>query len=171
MALWDFFSLGKSKVAPKLANLPSKLAQALPELDDQAHAKIAAISGLLACVASSDFHVSVHEKSDIEKMLLHWCHLEPKAAQVVADLALQEVNALASLDVYDYTKSLDKLLNDDERVGLLETLFELAASDGEVSHDESEFIRHVAHGLKLEHREFVAARATVLDYLKVLRKN
>lgn len=171
MALWDFLGLGKSSNTQKLENLPSKLATLLPDLDDQARAKIAAIAGLFACVAQTDFHVSQAEKDDIANALIQWCKLSQNLANSVANLAIEEVAALASLEVHQYTNTLDKILNDEERVGLLESLFHLAASDGEVDSEESEFIRHITHGLRLDHHEFIAARATVLNHLKMLKNN
>lgn len=171
MAFWDLFNLGNSAKPSKLAGLPEKLADMLPELDDQAKAKITAIAGLLACVAHSDFHPSEAEQSEIEKSLLTWCKLSVEQAKAVAELAVKEVGALASLEVTTYTNSLDKLLNDSERVEVLEALFDIAASDHEVSHDEAEFIRHISHGLRLSHHEFVAARATVLKHIAMLKKD
>lgn len=171
MAFWDFFNLGNNSQTTKLAGLPQKLAAKLPDLDDQAHAKIAAISGLLACVAQTDFHVSEAEQSEIEKSLLTWCQLTPEQAKTIAQLAIDEVAALASLEVFKYTETLDNILNDEERVGVLEALFQLAAVDESVGNDESEFIRHVAHGLRLDHREFIAARATVIKHLSILKNS
>lgn len=171
MALWDFFNFGKNTVSPKLTGLPLKLEKLLPEFDDQERAKITAISGLLACVAQSDFHISEAEQSEIEKSLSTWCKLSAKEAHVVAQLASEEVSALASLEVHTYTGTLEKLLSEHQRVEVLEALFQLAASDGEVAHEESEFIRHVSHGFKLSHHEFIAARATVLQHLKVLQNS
>lgn len=171
MAFWDFFNLGNNTQTTKLAGLPQKLAARLPDLDDQAHAKIAAISGLLACVAQTDFHVSEAEQSEIEKSLLTWCQLTPEQAKTIAELAIKEIAALASLDVFRYTETLDKILSPAERVEVLEALFQLAAIDQNVDGEETEFIRHVAHGLRLDHREFIAARATVLKHLSMLKKS
>lgn len=171
MSLLNFFNLSKSSKPELLAGLPKKINELLPDMDDQARAKITAISGLLACVAHTDFHISESEKGTIENSLLTWCKLSSHQAKVVTDLALHEVAALASLDVHEYTGTLYKILNDEEKVGVLEALFQLAASDGEVGVNESEFIRHVGHGLRLDHHEFVAARATVLAHLKVLQKS
>ena len=169
MSFWKLFNFGKSTTPSQLSVLAQKLDNSLPELDDQAKAKIAAISGLLACVAHSDFHVSQTEENDIENALVRWCHLDKKQAQIIAKISLAEVQALASLEVHHYTATLEKCLDESERVGILEALFQLAASDGAVSHEESEFIRHISHGFKLSHHEFIAARATVLEHLKILK--
>jgi len=169
MSFWNLFNFGKSTTPSQLSALAQKLDSSLPELDDQAKAKITAISGLLACVAHSDFHVCHTEEKDIKNALIRWCHLEEKQAQIIAKISLEEVQALASLEVHHYTATLEKCLDESERVAVLEALFQLAASDGSVSHEESEFIRHIGHGLKLSHHEFIAARATVLEHLKILK--
>ncbi len=171
MSLWDFLNIGKTSPKVEIASLPQKLAQYLPNVDEETRVKIAAISGLLACVANSDFKVTPCEIEDIKSSLKQWCKLSDEQIQTVTEVTLKEVNALASLDVHQYTGALDKVLNDEERVGILEALFQLAASDGEVSIDEAEFIRHIGHGLRLDHHEYVAARATVLSHLKILQKN
>ncbi len=171
MSLWDFLNIGKSSPKEEIATLPQKLAKYLPNVDEETRVKVAAISGLLACVANADFKVTASENDDIQASLKQWCKLSESQIKTITDVALTEVAALASLDVHQYTGVLDGMLNDEEKVGVLEALFQLAASDGEVSIDEAEFIRHVGHGLRLDHHEYVAARATVLAHLKMLKKD
>tara|TARA_R110002049_G_scaffold189154_5_gene357563 strand:+ start:2415 stop:2930 length:516 start_codon:yes stop_codon:yes gene_type:complete len=171
MSLWDFLKLGKTSTPESIASLPQKLTELLPDVDEETRVKIAAISGLLACVANADFKVTKSEIEDIKTSLKQWCKLSDDQIKAVTEVALTEVAALASLDVHQYTGALDSLLSDEEKVGVLEALFHIAASDDEVSIDESEFIRHVGHGLRLDHHEYVAARATVLSHLKILKKD
>jgi hypothetical protein len=46
----------------------------------------------------------------------------------------------------------------------------IAASDGGASSREAKEIRIIAQGLKLEHKHFISAQATVLEKLDALKK-
>ena len=58
----------------------------------------------------------------------------------------------------------------EERYSLLKALFSIAASDGQVEEKESEEIRIISKGLRLQHQDFISARASVLDKIKSLMK-
>ena len=58
-----------------------------------------------------------------------------------------------------------------DRYSLLKALFSIAASDGSVDESESEEIRVICMGLRLQHQDFISARASVLDKIRALRKD
>jgi len=55
-----------------------------------------------------------------------------------------------------------------DRLALLDCLLELSASDRSIVILEDNEIRRITSELKLEHADFIAARAAYLDHLKVL---
>ena len=84
---------------------------------------------------------------------------------IISELAISDIKELSGVENYTYTEVLSQILDKNDSYGILEVLFELAASDGGVSEKESEEIRIICRGLKLEHKHFISARATVLQYL------
>ena len=167
MAFWDIIHPSSSQ--KKYFNtLHETLQKRFPENNEEEILESACIAGLLACVAYIDFDIHKNEKSFIEQSLIHWMKHSSEQARIIADLAISDIKELAGVENYTYTDALSHILEEDDRYGLLEVLFELAASDGGVSEKESEEIRLICQGLKLEHKHFISARATVLKHLNIL---
>ena len=57
-----------------------------------------------------------------------------------------------------------------ERYSLVKALFSIAASDGSVDESESEEIRVICMSLRLQHQDFISARASVLDKIRALKR-
>ncbi len=131
--------------------------------------RCACISGLLARVAYVDMEIHEGEREEIKSSLMTWCNLDGALAQNIASMAIEEIKNLASLENHLYTRPLQAMLNDDEKLDLLKALFAVAASDGETDANESEEIRSITKGLCVDSRYFNAARATVLESLAALK--
>ena len=167
MAIWDLFK--KSPQKTYFNTLHKKLHEKFPDDDEDELIRTACIAGLFASVAYIDFEIHRNEQSLMEKSLVHWMDYPPEKARAVSGIAFSDTKELAGVENYTYSEALASLLDEQNRYGLLEALFELAASDGGVSEKESEEIRIIAKGLKLSHRHFLSARATVLEYLDALK--
>lgn len=150
--------------------LHKKLAGRLPTDDPEEVKACACIAGLLASMALRDFILHEDEKKYMIQSLVHWMDYSVEKASFIADLAEEDGKELVGMENHTYTRVLKDILDRDQRYGLLETLFELAASDGGVSENESEGIRTICRGLGLEHHHFVSAKAKVLKFLDSLKK-
>lgn len=167
MAFFDFF---KSPETNSFAGrLQQKVASLLPNSDNEEKLLVACVAGLLARVAYIDFKIHESELLKMRGALNEWTDLDSHDIQAIVTLAIEEIKDLAGLENHTYCAPLNELLNPDQRYALLEGLFALAASDGEVESRESEEIRLITQGLRLEHKHFIAARATVLEHLKALK--
>lgn len=71
-------------------------------------------------------------------------------------LAVAEIES--GLDFFRLSREFFEATTREERVRFVEALFQIGYSDGKLSHEENEEIRHVANGLKLTHREFINAK-------------
>ena len=148
--------------------LHEKLHAKFPDDNEEFLLEAASVAGLLASIAYIDFHIHEEEREFMNRSLIHWMEYPPEKAQIIAEVAISDIVELSGVENYTYTEALSELLDKEGRYALLETLFELAASDGGVTEKEGEEIRIICKGLKLEHRHFIAARASVLDYLNSL---
>jgi len=105
-----------------------------------------------------------HKKPELRTMqreLSKWTRLDPTTTKEIIAVATQEMKLLAGSENHKYCSPLIDLLSEAERYKLLETLFKIAQSDGEVSPAEEQEIRGIAQALGLPHRYFTAARAQI----------
>jgi uncharacterized tellurite resistance protein B-like protein len=111
---------------------------------------------LLARVAHADRDVTEEERAAMAAALSkHW-ELPEHVSTALIDIALNEITK--GLDFYRLTRQFYQRTTRDERIHFVTSLFEIALADGELSHEEVEEIRPIARGLKLTHRQMIAAK-------------
>lgn len=165
-----FFDIFKTHKSDDFANrIHQKISKEFTHFTENKMIIMACLSGLLARVAYVDFNVSSEEKGHITHSLIQWLSLSKQEAEVIADIAIEEMSELSGLDSRIYCTPLVDLLDVDTRYHILETLFELAASDGEVLNNEINEIQFISNSLVLEKKYFLAAQATVKEYLNSLK--
>ncbi len=130
--------------------------EALFELPEAEIRKLSLAGGLLARVAEVDQGIAGIEKQAIAEILVDEWGLSRQAAALVADVAASEIPK--SLDDFRLRREFFSATTPKERREFLQALFAVAAADGEVSNEEVEEIRSVAHALKLSHRDFIRAK-------------
>jgi uncharacterized tellurite resistance protein B-like protein len=167
MNFWDIFSKKEDK--KEICNLRQKIISHFPNMDENRQIMLASISGLCARIAFVDFKVCLKETKAIEEALTKWMELNKEESIFIAELAINEVKELAGLDNRNYCVALNDLLDNTQKLHILETLFQISAADGNVEQNESEEIRIISKGLLLEQKHFIAARATVAEYIGALR--
>lgn len=121
----------------------------------------ASAGGLLARVAHADKQVTKEERDEITQAISqHWALPDHVIASLL-DIALNEI--ANGLDFYRLTRQFYLNSDREQRKQFVTSLFKIALADGELSHDETEEIRHIARGLKLTHRQMIAAKLKALD--------
>jgi uncharacterized tellurite resistance protein B-like protein len=88
----------------------------------------------------------------------HWQLDEPEA-DFVASVAVSE--AASDLDNYRLSREFYEATSRQQRLQFLEVLFQVAAADGQASHQEIEDIRRIARTIKLSHKDFIEAKLTL----------
>lgn len=90
------------------------------------------------------------------KALRQGWNLPQEAAALVAETALATLDQ--GIDFYRISREFFKATSETERLDFTRALFTVAASDGQLSHDEIETIRSIAQVLKLTHKQFIEAK-------------
>ena len=108
------------------------------------------------------------EIKKMKELLSDWSRLDELETDKIIDMAIENVKEMADLENHIYTRVLSSVLSEDIKYKIIQSLFLIAASDGEVASIESEEIRLICKGLILTNQHYIAARAEVLEYLKVL---
>lgn len=178
MGFWEIFKNSFSAEKDQLSRLHDKIRLLFPAPDQETEnseeheeqiVKIACLAGLLARVAYCDFHVDASEKEQMKLVLSKIAHINDELVETISELAISEIKDLAGLENHKYCYPLNKFMTNEQKYDLLIALFAIAASDGEVGHDETEEIRLITASLQLEHKYFISARAQYKDKLSLLR--
>ena len=127
------------------------------------------MAGLLARVIYIDFEIHKNEVAFMKKSLKEWSNFDENEVDFIVELAIHETKELAGLDQRHFCTPLNDFLDNDQKFNIIKTLFEIAASDGNVEHREVEEIRNINKSLLLEHKHFATAKNHVKEHLGALK--
>src|SRR6266404_7366205 len=101
-----------------------------------------ALAVLLIEVARSDDRVEVREQGIIERVLARRFGLD--RSEVTRLMKAAEEGAIKATDLHHFTQIVVRNFNEEERIGVIEMLWDVAYSDSVLSGDEDALIRRVA---------------------------
>jgi uncharacterized tellurite resistance protein B-like protein len=101
-----------------------------------------ALALLLIEVARSDDRIEAREQSIIEQALARRFGLD--RSQVTRLMKAAEEGAIKATDLHHFTHVVVENFNEEERIGVIEMLWDVAYSDGILTGDEDALIRRVA---------------------------
>ncbi|MDF3072347.1 MAG: hypothetical protein K0S54_14 [Alphaproteobacteria bacterium] len=122
--------------------------------------RVMAAAALMVEVAARDGEFSAGERRMIEGLLQAQFRLDEAAAKNMVD-AVVSLHDNAS-DVFRFTSALNKRFSPEERLQIVELLWEVVYADGEAHHYETSLMRRLAGLLYLEDADVGAARKRVL---------
>ena len=139
----------KSENKPQVITDPVKLASA----------------ALLARAAWLDGKLNTAEEVALNRLMVERFSInETEAKEIIAE-ATEDVDN--GNDIYKYTKVVRNSFDNSERVALMEMLWQLVYSDGELHDFEATLMRRLAGLLYVDDRESGAARKRALEKLGV----
>jgi uncharacterized tellurite resistance protein B-like protein len=101
-----------------------------------------ALAALLVETARSDDRFEDREQGIIERVLTRRFGLSPgEAARLVA---AAEQGAIQATDLFHFTRVVVENFSEEERIGVIEMLWDVAFSDGALTGEEDALIRRVA---------------------------
>jgi uncharacterized tellurite resistance protein B-like protein len=90
------------------------------------------------------------------------------ARPVVSDLInLAEQQQDLSVSLFEHTRVINQYFSTEEKVGLIDCLWEIAFADGRADHFEENTIRKIADLVYVEHKDFIKSKIRVRDRLQV----
>ena len=119
-----------------------------------------AISALLCEVSNADDDISQLESQCIVEILIKLLNIPKKEA-----LELLEIGKISTHDansLFEFTTELENL-SQDERIALIESMWEVAYADDYLDPIEEGIIRKVAKLLYVEHSQFIKTKLSVND--------
>jgi uncharacterized tellurite resistance protein B-like protein len=101
-----------------------------------------ALAVLLIEVARSDDRVEAREQNLIERALVRRFGLH--RSEVASLMEAAKESAIKATDLHHFTQVVVKNFNEEERIGVIEMLWDVAYSDSVLTGDEDALIRRVA---------------------------
>ena len=122
------------------------------------------VAVLLLEAARQDDNFDPTERAVIEKILTRQFQLSPQECAHLIDAAEKHVRHMVQL--HGHTNDIAQEMGRDERIALIEMLWEVAYADGVLDAEEDHLIRRIGKLIYVEDRERVHARLRVLERMK-----
>ena len=115
---------------------------------------------MLAEVMCADHKLDEQEKKTIIHILQEQFRLNEKQAVDLFSYAEEKTREVVSLQ--EYTSQINKLLNNMQRVKLVENIWRVIYADGEIDKYEEHLIRRIAELLYVSHSDFIKTKHKIL---------
>ncbi len=173
MDFLKIFGMGKQKEARDrdLGSLFAALENMLAGKSVDEIKLVAGWAGLLGRVANADMELSDEEIAGIKEILGKTHGLDGTSSCAIADLLAGNRVELLSVEDHFYTRMINDVAGREEKLALLESLFQVAAADDIVRQNEDATIRMISRSLFLSHDEFIEVRSKFRDKLAVLKNS
>ncbi len=122
-----------------------------------------AAAALLVHAASVDAHFGDDERATIMRLIETRLELTPEEARALFDAAHQAADR--SIQLHGFTHAVKNGFSYDERVGLIEMLWEVVYADGKLDEFESQLMRRIGGLIYVDDRDRGMARKRVLERL------
>ena len=139
--------------------LEQALVDQAEESADREHALALATAALLVEIARADYRDEVVVNELIFELLKSHFTLSPEEAEALLNQAADEVDHAVSLQ--GFTRLLHENLSEEEKLRVLEMLWQVALADKHLDRHEDHLIRRVAELLYIPHRDVIRVRNRV----------
>ena len=124
-----------------------------------------AVGALLVEAATMDTSFDDHERAAITRILSARFDLDGTATESLVEAATSA--SAASVELFGFTRKMSKTLEYEDRVHIIEMLWEVAYADGVLTAEEDALIRRVAGLIYVSDRDRGFARKRVLQKLGI----
>lgn len=130
--------------------------------DTNRHLQIATCA-LLVEMANSDDDFSNDEKARIVGILKDRFGLDDNQIDELFEITRQEIKN--SLDLYGFARMINKSYNESQKIAVIELIWEVIYSDGQLSAYEDYLVHKYQKMLNLTHQQFIDAKMRVMQRL------
>ncbi len=172
MSQLRFIGLAASRPDPSSeTETVRRIARELEGLEPDKARHLAGFAYVLARVANADLRVEASESTAMEEIVRRIAGLAEAEVALVVEIAKSQARLLGGTENYVVTREFKNVSSREQRVQLLECLFEVAASDGTIATVESAEIAAIGEELGFTRPEINALRAPYRDKLAELQKS
>lgn len=153
----------KRRVLKKI-ELKSAHSRISTNLPDERLYFICLVGTLMAAVAHVDDHFDPAEKKALKRCLTDQFSLKGKELTLLFEVV--EEQARQGFDFHEVAKELNRVASYNDRIHLMECLFEISIADGEMVHEEAEEVRRITKALRISHKTFIEYKVRALDKIR-----
>lgn len=153
----------KRRVLKKI-ELKSAHSRIPTNLPDERLYFICLVGTLMAAVAHVDDHFDPAEKKALKRCLTDQFSLKGKELTLLFEVV--EEQARQGFDFHEVAKELNRVASYNDRIHLMECLFEISIADGEIVHEEAEEVRRITKALRIPHKTFIEYKVRALDKIR-----
>ncbi|PIP72730.1 MAG: hypothetical protein COW89_04830 [Nitrospinae bacterium CG22_combo_CG10-13_8_21_14_all_47_10] len=125
---------------------------------------ICLVGTLMAVIAHADGHFDPAEKKALKRCLVDQFSLKGKELALLFEVV--EEQARQDFDFYEVATELNRVASYNDRIHLMECLFEVSIADGGMSYEEAEEIRRITKALRIPHKTFIEYKVRALDKVR-----
>ena len=167
MGLRRWLGLSEDPAEPLAGGL-EQIEQALEHLEPERARFIACFAYILGRVARADHHVSAGESAEMARLVSEHTGLAGPEAEIAVGIATTHGLKHGGTEDFIVTREFARIATREQRLALLDTLYALSSFEGTIVMLEDNEVRRIASELKLEHADFISARAKYLNHLRLL---
>lgn len=173
MSFLNFVKLALHKAAQATAENETetvrKISAALDLIEPQRAKFIACFAYILSRVARADLQISAEELSKAEQIVMKTGGLPEQQAVLVVQMAKRQSILFGSTENFLVTREFNEIATREEKLALLECLFEVAAADQSISTIEDNEISQIADEIRIEREDLIPIRSRFRAFLAVLK--
>jgi uncharacterized tellurite resistance protein B-like protein len=143
----------------------SEIERALTGLDPREARYLACFAYILHRIARADHDISDDESALIEQLVATRGGLSPEQAALVVQIARTQNLRHGGTEDFIVTREFETSATREQKLALLDCLFAVSAIDQSIRTVEDNEIRRVAAEVKLDHADYITARAAHVSHL------
>ena len=151
------------------AELYTVIHRQLPDADNETVRVVTAIAGLVGVVAYADREYTADEEALLRRELERIHGMTPAGVDAICSVLRLHIVEVATVQVPRYARELRELGDLELRLEVLQVLVDVAASDGQISHLETNILRQLTTSLGLTQQDYNTAQARHRDKLSALK--
>ncbi len=173
MSLWSLLGFGKDEPETQTVDADAlrEITSALDRLPPEKARFLACFAYLLGRVANADNEISEEETRAMESLVQRRAGLPEEQAVLVVQIAKTQNRIFGGTQNFPVAREFDRVASREQKVALLDCLYEVSGADDSISLVEDNEIRRISQEFHLEHKDFIAVRSRHKERLDVLKKN
>jgi uncharacterized tellurite resistance protein B-like protein len=168
MSFWDW--LGAFGDTPDADNSLGEIEAALAGLGTERARHLACFAYILTRPARADHDVTDGEAARMREIVVREAGTSESEADAIVRVAREAARKSGSTEDFLITREFERSATREEKLRLLDSLFEISAADASILIVEDNEVRRVASELKLDHTDFISVRRRHLEHLEVLKR-
>ncbi len=134
-------------------------AEEISHADIQTKLRIATCA-ILVEIANSDDEFTDDERVRIVEALSEKFDLSDDEAHELIEIAQERIKE--SIDIWSFTKTINEVFTEDQKIRVLETIWKVIYADGELSQHEDSLVHKLSYLLGLKHKQLIDAKLKAL---------